>query len=484
MLPLDLTRAYCAPNSQRLAPAPDDATRPNAGNAGNAADALGPSLPEVGPQGMQGAVLGHDGSVAELPAIGPHDFSAARRVHDTLPMGATGAVVRVTLTPDANATQYVIKRSPDAWHTTQTWLTSRLFGALGLPTPTTFLVRGCDEAFDGTSASGSLYLASAYLPTYEDLGVWLVSDEARRAIVGQSQDEARATVCDGAGIGARMSGKVLERLCKQEGVPFWALSPHCAGIHADELKNRNDMLGLLCKMLPDVYQCELERHYIAALWLGNWDLCNVFMENVGVWRDKENLPRMMTVDFGACLDMGFQGTCKDTGYDVAVGQRAGLSALPPLTSTFRRDAACFAMTLPPGALTDLTQFPYGEQYAPFVRRLKDFTPDAAEHVVTEALKNPTGVRAVAAEMAYRLGSIHLEALLPWTTDANELACAEMGVGALQGRNDAREQVRRLLSRRDSLVQLLGGEWVAQAWARAHPTRAAAIDAQQSPFLKA
>lgn len=480
MLPLDLTRAHGPTNSHRGEPVPDDTTRPNAGVAGDDIRAV---LPEVGPQGMQGAVLGHDGSVAELPGIGPYDFSAAQRVRDTLPMGATGTVVRVTLTHEANATQYVIKRCPDAWHTTQTWLSSRLFGALGLPTPTTFLVRGCDEVFDGPPESGCMYLASAYLPTYEDLGLWLVSDEARRAIVGQSQDEDRARICDRARIGARVSGKALERLCKQEGVPFWALSPQGATIHADELKKRNDMLGLLCSMLPDVYQCELERHYIAALWLGNWDLCNVFMENVGVWRDKENLPRMMTVDFGACLEMGFQGTCKDTGYDLAVAQRAALTALPPLTSVFRRDAACFGMELPPGALTDLTQFPYGEQYAPFVRRLVDFTPGANEGVVDDELRNPTGVRAVAAEMAYRLANIHQDMLLPWASAANELACDEMRSSALPGRADARELVRRLLSRRDSVVRLLGGEWAAKAWARAHPTRAAAIDAQQSPFMR-
>ncbi|MGC7405945.1 hypothetical protein ACPWR0_18295 [Pandoraea pneumonica] len=480
MLPFDLTRAYSAPNGRQPSSVPNDASQQNAGDG---ADVLRPALPEVGPQGMQGAVLGHDGSVADLPDIGPHDFSTAQRVHDTQPMGATGAVVRITLTPDANATQYVVKRCPDPWHTTQTWLTSRLFGALGLPTPTTFLVRGCDEAFDGTLACGRVYLASAYLPTYEDIGLWLVGDEARRAIVGQSQDETRAKICDGAGVGARMSGKVLERLCKQAGVPFWALSPDLASLHADELKRRNDMLGLLCKMLPDVYQCELERHYIAALWLGNWDLCNVFMENVGVWRDKENLPRMMTVDFGACLDMGFQGTCKDTGYDVAVAQRADLPALPPLTSTFRRDAACFAMELPPEALADLTQFPYGEQYAPFVRRLTDFRLDAPESVATDELKNPTNVRAVAAEMAYRLSRIHSETLLPWASAAIEIAGAEMGSGALHGRVDAREQVHRLLTRRDSLSRLLGGAWAAQAWARLHPTRAAAIDAQQSPFMR-
>ncbi|MFW8086010.1 hypothetical protein, partial [Klebsiella pneumoniae] len=78
-------------------------------------------------------------------------------------------------------------------------------------------------------------------------------------------------------------------------------------------------------------------------------------------------------------------------------------------------AACFSAELPSDALTDLTQFPYGEQYAPFVRRLKGFTPDATEDVVVEALKNPTGTRAVAAEMAYRLGRIHQETLLPWAS---------------------------------------------------------------------
>lgn len=470
---VDLARPYRIPESNHLSPVPETLPQP---------DVACPALPEMGPHGMYGAVVGHDGSTAALPAIGPYDFSSAERVRDALPMGATGAAVRMTLASHANATQYVVKRCPDAWHTTQAWLTSRLFGALGLPTPTTFLVRGCDEAFDGTRESGRLHLASVYLASYEDFGLWLVGEEARRAVVGQAQDRERTTICDGARIGAHMAGRVMERLCKQERVAFWGLSPQCARIYAGEVKSRNAMLGLLCEMLPDVYQCELERHYIAALWLGNWDLCNVFMENVGVWRDKEDLPRMMTVDFGACLEMGFQGTCKDTGYAVAVNQREGLPALPPLTETFRPDAACFASALPADALTDLSQFPYGEQYAPFVRRLKGFTPDASEDVVVEELKDPTGTRAVAAEMAYRLGRIHQETLLPWANTANELACAEMGGAPPQGRCDAPAQVHHLLSRRDSLVRLLGGEWGAQAWASAHPTRAAAIMAQQSPFM--
>ena len=430
-----------------------------------------------------GPVIGQDGSGAPLPHIGPYDFSSAVRVSGVPRMGSAGSAVRVSLAHAPQHSPYVVKACPSAGHAAQEWLASRLFGALGLATPTAVLAKGCSQVFDGTHAPERWYLATVYLPVYENLGDWLEGDTGWRVI-----DGARDGACDDntealrqARADARDAGQRMETVLAQSGgVPFYLLEGVAARAYADALRERNEARDVLCRSLPDVYQCALERQYVAALWLGNWDLCNVFMENVGVWRDKNDLPYMMTIDFGACLDLGFQGTCKENGYDVAVGQRQSLASLPSLTSTFRREAAGFSATLQADALVDLTQFPYGEHYALFVRRLAEWRRDVPNRAVMEELKNPTGVRALAAEMAYRLGRISAQEVRPWVESARDVAGGE-ALAANVPLRDSDVFVDHLLTRRDSLVQLLGGTWAAQAWAHAYPMRARAIDAQQEPF---
>ncbi|MFK0377607.1 hypothetical protein [Pandoraea sp. NPDC090278] len=139
-------------------------------------------LPEAGPQGLFGAVIGHDGSGASLPDIGPYDFSNATRVIDAMPMGSTGAATLMSLTPHAEMPQYVVKACPSAGHAAQAWLASRLFGAVGLATPTAALVHGCSQAFDGTRDPARVYLATTFLSRYQDLGDWLESDDAWRVL--------------------------------------------------------------------------------------------------------------------------------------------------------------------------------------------------------------------------------------------------------------------------------------------------------------
>ncbi|MCE4060523.1 hypothetical protein LXM60_09950 [Pandoraea sputorum] len=406
-------------------------------------------LPEAGPQGIFGAVVGHDGSGASLPDIGPYDFSSATRVTEAMPMGSTGAAVRMSLTPHADMPQYVVKACPSAGHAAQAWLASRLFGAVGLATPTAVLARGCSQAFDGTLDPARVYLATTFLSRYQDLGDWLESDDAWRVFEGktgvdgldvcglqQARDEAMA------------AGRQMAGLVASNGVPFHALSGEAAKGYADALARRNVMRHRLCHALPDVYQCALERHYVAALWLGNGNLCNVFMGNIGVWRDKNDLPYAMSLDF---------------------------------------DAADFTDTPAANALADLSQFRYGDHYAPLVRRLKGLTGEASNKTVLDELKNPVGVRALAAEMAYRLGRISEQNIRPWAQSAHAVARAgSAACGASSGAAAACCEpdalVTRLLARRDHLVERLGGTWAAQIWARMYDTRARAVDARQEPFL--
>ncbi|AKM29511.1 hypothetical protein AB870_04215 [Pandoraea faecigallinarum] len=440
-------------------------------------------LPEAGPAGVFGAVIGYDGSGAPLPDIGPYDFSSATRVSGVPAMGSSEGAVRMSLAPLADAPQYVVKACASAGHAAQAWLASRLFGAVGLATPTAMLVKGCSQAFDNTLAPERVHLATTFLSGYRDLGEWIEGDDAWRVFEGAGhrapaalrhvRDEALAA-------GVRMAQVLREA----GGLPFHALHGASARAYADALGYRNAMRLQLCHALPDVYQCALERHYIAGLWLGNWDMSNVFMENIGVWRDKNDLPCAMSLDFDACLHLGFQGRLKENAYDVALKQREAVPSLPALTSTFRRDAAAFDATLPEDALADLSQFPYGEHYAPFVRRFAGFAREASTKTIVDELRNPTSVRAVAAEMAYRLGRISALQIRPWAEAAYRVGQAGGGMAsdAEMRHLDPETLVNHLLRRRDSLVQLLGGPWAAQTWAHMYSTRAEAVDAQQAPFL--
>ncbi|VVD85014.1 hypothetical protein [Pandoraea anhela] len=468
--------------------------QPTPGWGGSDAPRHGDALPEAGPLGVFGAVVGHDGSGAPLPDIGPYDFSGATRVAGTEAMGSSGSAVRLSFAAHVHAPQYVVKACPSAGHAAQTWLASRLFGAVGLATPTAILVRGCSQIFDGTHAPERLYLATTFLEAYRNLGEWLESDDAWRVIGGVHHPDVEA-LQRARGQAHAAGQRMAQAIAMSGGLPFYRLGGEMAQMHAEALGHRNAMRHRLCHALPEVYQCALERHYIAALWLGNWDLCNVFMENIGVWRDKNDLPYVMSLDFDACLDLAFQQTRKVDGYDMAVNQRKAVTSLPPLTSTFRREAASFEATLPDDALADLTQFPYGEHYAPFVRRLAGLEGgtgiqrDAAGKAMSEALKNPNGVRALAAEMAYRLGRISSHDIRRWVGCAYQVAylpqtaqaAGETSSDAMMGLRDPEVLVVHLLTRRDSVVRLLGGAWAAQTWAHMYPMRAQAIDAQQEPF---
>ncbi|VVE50841.1 hypothetical protein [Pandoraea fibrosis] len=437
------------------------------------------AAPEVVPLAAFGPVTGHDGSGAPLPPVGPHDFSEAQPVHEAGSQDARRGAVRMSLSPHAEAAQFVVSACPSARRATLAWFASRLCGALGLATPTVLLVRGCSLAFDGTHAPERLYLATSYLPAYRPLGPWLESDAAWRVIDGVrggADDACRRARAEAHEIGGQMAQRV----------PHAVQARTDAQAYADIVKARNDRRTTLCRALPDVYQCALERHYIAALWLGNRDLCDAFMGNIGVWRDKNDLPYIMTVDFSACLGAGIQEACAGDGEGMQPRHvPASPDALRRGGHSGQPDTSPYGALIPDSALVDTTQFRQGAYCAPFARRLGGLTPAADAKTLLDEMKDPTGVRALAAEMAYRLGRIGASDILPWAASADDMARAlPAGTGTASDGSidDPDSQVHRILSRRDCLVTMLGGTWAAQAWERLFPMRAAAIKAQQSPFL--
>jgi hypothetical protein len=400
---------------------------------------------------MFAPVTGHDGTGAPLPPAGPYDFSAAQRVHDGTAANGPAAVVRLSLPSDGPPTQYVVRSHPSVASATQAWLASRLCGALGLATPTAILVGGCSLAVDGTRDPERLYLATPFLPAYETLGRWLEGDAAWRVIDGVPGGARPA--CGHARAEARELGRQVARLADAVGPPVGTAA----------MQARNAHRAVLYGALPDVYQCALERHRLAAMWLDNRELCGGDMGNLGIWRDKNDLPYAMTVDFTGCL---------------------GMAATPSgvLDAFARGDGgAIVSSDVPMGS-----EVPIGAPHclrsgasAMLGRRLGELRVADWANSMPDALKDPVGVYALAAEMAYRLGRIGASDILPWAGVVSALAerFGENGSGEAP-----HAQVDRILARRDSLVALLGGTNAAQTWARMYPTRAAAIGAQQSRFL--
>lgn len=404
-----------------------------------------------------GPVTGHDGSGAPLPPAGPYDFSAAQRVHDGESANGPAAAVRLSMSSAGPPAQYVVRPYPSAASAVQAWLASRLCGALGLATPTAILVRGCSLVVDGTHDPERLYLATPFLPAYETLGCWLEGDAAWRVIDGvpggacPAYRQARAE--------ARELGRRVARLGVEVGPQ--------TGTSADALAAARQALNahraVLYGALPHVYQCALERHRLAAMWLDNREICDGDMGNLGIWRDRNDLPYAMTVDFTGCL--GTAATPSGIVDGVVHGEA---ETTVPSDVTTAADAPASA-----------PHFPRGGASAVLGRRLGELRVADWANSMPDALRDPVGVYALAAEMAYRLGRIGAPDILPWAEIVRALP-ASLGD---DGRSEApHAQVDRILARRDSLVALLGGAKAAQTWARMYPTRAAAISAQQSPFL--
>lgn len=392
------------------------------------------------------------------------DFGHASKTHDAR-CGSAGSGTRVTIADGVMAGDYLVKACPSARHAAQEWLAARLFSLLGLRAPASWLAHGCAAQVDGVQDPQRLYVASRWEPTYRDLGVWLIGPDAIDVLgsgvggsgegpAGAGVERSRRQVCHANAVMSACGGR--------SGTPFWLMSGEVAKRHADAVESRFHALQALAAALPRAYQIELEQHYIASRWLDNWDPLNVFMENLGVYRDEMGTQRVMSVDFGACLQLGFQGRLKRDSRELALAQRHAIAALPPLSATFDLAAASFgaATGVACGEVSiDPASLPYGEQMTPLVHRMVTAPPLCDERDLREAMRDTSHPRVVMLEMAFRLSLIEradVTLLAQWAMDAAATAgCHDADPGWL----DAHGLADTLMDRRDALVASLGGRWL-------------------------
>ncbi|GAB3627292.1 hypothetical protein PTE30175_01979 [Pandoraea terrae] len=365
---------------------------------------------------------------------------------------------------------YRVKSCTSRKHAAEERLAGALFALTGLRTPPVRLADHCSQWVDGTQIPDKVYLASEWVESFEDLGHWLTGPHARAAIVRAFPDasENYDTLC----AIALAAEHHMQQCCG--GRPFWQLAGDAAARHRAAHARRFAALEALNRLLPVAYRNEQERHYLASLWIGNWDPLNCHMENFGYCADATGAPRGMTLDFGAALQMGFQGQLKEDNFEVVVSQRAQLRSLAPIEQHFARADAAFGPSLPSGPLAGPGVLPYGRQLETCVERLRAVDPD--RDVAT--LADSGSALSISVEMAYRLQRISDSAIAAVVADCRADPAPD---DTLAWRRED-EVAALMIARREDCVRRLGHGWV-KRWATLHAARARAIALRQDRLLE-
>lgn len=376
---------------------------------------------------------------------------------------------------DVGDTRWRVKITGDAALSAMEMTLSRIFQLTGLQAPDSRLATGLSAQSNDTplldtdgecvQASGSnanteastqqaYQFASRYEASFVDLGEFLAGPHApasfsadqnpqRQAYLQlQAQHQHVVTASD-----ALLAASGAER-------PWQLSDPVATAQFADLDGQRFRLLEAMNRMLPADLRNEQARHYIASRWLNNWDHLNYRMENVG-FTQHDGRWTAMTVDFGACGPIGFRDfqsgemQPKSASSEIARQQRPAALFTLPDTSRARFDTLHDV----PGALADITHWPYGAQSASVAGWLAD--PAAADTV---------------AEMGYRLY------LLPDQALAALVARDWHRPDTAADWPDAQSLVETLNRRRHALLDDIGPERVV-AWMRQHPEAATEVRAQ-------
>ena len=168
-------------------------------------------------------------------------------------------------------------------------LMEKLFSLTGLSSPRT--------RYAITQPSSDYKIASPYLPGFQDLGKFLISD-AELFIESSNKPHFLS-----------LKNKVMEieEQCKAKG----------ATTSTDKLKKR-DLLFQIYEMMPSHVKREFEKLFLTSTWIGNWDMLNFDLYNSGFIVDTKHCTvKAAIVDFGNCGPAGFKGQYKDESIDQA-----------------------------------------------------------------------------------------------------------------------------------------------------------------------
>lgn len=365
-----------------------------------------------------------------------------------------GAGSQQAMMATQGAERWRVKATADGASSAMEVTLGKLFQLTGLLAPDTALV----SAVHGLP-SADLHVGSRYDPQFQDLGDFLASGAAAD-LVAQTDPSARQAyevlrTSHAQAVAANVA------LLRTAGVAWWALGDADAQQHAANDRARFDALDGMNRMLPLPLRCEQARHFIASRWLDNWDQLNYRLENFGyTLRDGQRVG--MSLDFGSSGPLGFRDPQtgvmlpKQLSGEVAIRQRpASLFAAP---EAFAATAERFdTMHADPGALHDITAWPYGYQSESIAALLRP--PRAADPAIADTL----------AEMGYRLAVLPASSIAAvierhWPAEPPSSAQAWPDAAAFAG---------QLLGRRDALLARFDPAQI-RDWIHADPARAARV----------
>lgn len=225
---------------------------------------------------------------------------------------------------------------------------------LFLPAPEAMMVNQC-HAVIGNADNEKIYIASK-LVAYQDFGDCLIKGDLADDLKKQFSEEFTEKHVEDFKKNAEMAKALTDELsilrnvnCDYLNQPWWEGKD--GNPNLDLVKEYQPKAAQLDKviqkqlhLLPTVLQQQMQEHLAVSQLLGDWDPINAFYKNMGVVKDEDGQLRVMRLDFGSCLDVGFQGQAKENGYDTAVKQRP--AAFPELKHDFKKESAPFSTALP------------------------------------------------------------------------------------------------------------------------------------------
>lgn len=237
---------------------------------------------------------------------------------------------------------------------------------LFVPAPEEILVNQCSSIMEGADDE-KIHIASK-LVDYLDFGDSLTKRQLAEDLSQQFESftEAHsATFKNNADKAEKLTSELAELRDKKSDYlnhPWWAgignnPDPEFVQAYRTKAEELDRIMQEQFQLLPEALQQEMQEHLAVSQLIGDWDPINALYKNMGLVKFGDGKMQVMRVDFGSCLDIGFQGQTKESGYDTAVNQRP--AAFPVLKHPFEKEYATFSNKLPKLA-EKFDSFPYAD----------------------------------------------------------------------------------------------------------------------------
>ncbi|HFZ1764633.1 TPA: hypothetical protein ACIJW8_004955, partial [Klebsiella aerogenes] len=218
-----------------------------------------------------------------------------------------------------------------------------------------------------------------------------------------------------------------------------------------EAQPHRDLIIEGLKMLPIEFQKAVQEHIIIGQIVGDWDFLNERFENIGISKNTDGQYRVASLDRGISFGVGFWGSSKPEGYNLAVSQRP--PAFLPLNTTFTQEKSLFGSYLPELG-KDFSFIPYAD-------------------VAKLASGNTEWIAENINKIAYRITIINEQSLISKILNDTLVDPSKAG---LEGHHFLdKEQTKRIMEARLSdVIRQAGGYDEVVLWAQQNPAKAAKI----------